>query len=69
MTPEEKITALEKKLDAVYVSVEKTRKYLQITMWVTIVVFVLPLVGLFFAIPAFIATFSQISSLGGIGTF
>ncbi|MDP2789455.1 MAG: hypothetical protein Q8O46_05480 [bacterium] len=42
------------KIDAVYKSVEKIRKYMLITAWVTILVIVLPLIGLAFAIPAFL---------------
>lgn len=46
-----RLAALEQKIDAIYVSVEKTRKYFQITLWVTIIFFALPLVALFFVIP------------------
>ena len=59
-----RLTELEKKVDAIYVSVEKTRKYLYWTMIITIVLFVLPLIGLLFAIPAFITNYS--STLGGV---
>lgn len=55
---------IEKKLDAIYVSVEKTRKYFKWTMIISIVVIVLPLIGLLFAIPAFLKSFSSIQSLG-----
>lgn len=62
---EQKLAALEQKIDAIYVSVEKTRKYFFWTMIVTIVLFVLPLVGLVFAIPAFMTNYlGQINSLG-----
>lgn len=53
-----KLTELEAKLDAIYVSVEKTRRYFQIVMWVTIVLVVLPFIGLLFAIPAFIRSYT-----------
>lgn len=46
------------KIEAIYVSVEKTRRYFQIVMWVTIVVVVLPFIGLLFAIPAFINSYT-----------
>lgn len=49
-----KLDEIEVKIDAVYASVEKTRRYFQIVMWVTIAMVVLPVVGLLFAIPAFI---------------
>ena len=51
---EEKIKNLENKIDLIYVSVEKTRKYFKNTMIITIVLFVVPLIGLIFAIPAFL---------------
>lgn len=61
---EQKILDMETKINAIYVSVEKTRKYLWWTMVVTIVLFVLPLIGILFAIPSFISTYSNMSSLG-----
>lgn len=57
-----RLDALEKKLDATYVSAEKTRKYFQIIVIVSVVAFVLPLVGLVFAIPSFLSTYSAISA-------
>jgi hypothetical protein len=63
----DKIHELEQKIDKMYVSVEKLRRYFQITMWITIVLFVLPLVGIVFAIPTFLATFSQIAEIGNVG--
>jgi hypothetical protein len=63
----DKIHELEQKIDKMYVSVEKLRRYFQITMWITIVLFVLPLVGIVFAIPTFLATFSQIAEIGNLG--
>ncbi len=53
---EEKIVEIEKKIDAIYVSVEKTRQYFLWTLIITLVLFFLPLIGLFFAIPAFLNT-------------
>lgn len=53
----QKLSALETKVDAIYTSVEKTRKYFQWTMIITIVLFVLPLIGLVFAIPAFMSSY------------
>ncbi len=55
---------IEKKLDAIFVSVEKTRKYFKWTMIITIAVIVLPLIGLMFAIPAFLDSFSSLTNLG-----
>jgi type IV secretory pathway component VirB8 len=42
------------KLEQVYRSVEKTRKYFLWTMIISVVVIVLPLIGLIFAIPQFL---------------
>jgi hypothetical protein len=53
------------KIDAIYKSVEKTRKYFQWTLWVTVAVVVLPLIGLIFVIPSFLSTYS--STLNGFG--
>lgn len=64
MNPEQKILELEAKVDKIYKSVEKTRKYFLWTMIITIALFVLPLVGLLFAIPAFLSTYADISALG-----
>lgn len=59
-----RLTALEGKVDAIYVSVEKTRKYILSTMIVTVLLFVLPLIVLLFAIPAFLSNYtSTIDSL------
>ena len=52
------------KIDQIYESVEKTRKYFQWTMIITVALFVLPLIGLFFAIPSFLSQYSQIQTLG-----
>ena len=59
-----KIEEQQIKIDQIYESVEKTRKYFQWAMIITIVLFVLPIVGLFFAIPTFLAQYSQIQTLG-----
>ena len=64
-----RIDSLEKKIDAIYVSVEKTRKYIYWTIVGTIVasivLVVLPLIGLFFAIPSFLNTLSAEQSIQG----
>ena len=61
---EAKFAQLEEKINKIYVSVEKTRKYIWWAFIVTIVAVVLPIIGLFFAIPSFLSQFSQIQSLG-----
>ena len=52
-----KIEAQELKIDAIYKSVEKTRKYFLAIIWVSVICFVLPLIGLMFVIPTFIDTY------------
>jgi type IV secretory pathway component VirB8 len=47
----------DKKLDEVYESVEKTRKYLFWTFIVSVVFIVLPLIALLFAIPKFLSAY------------
>lgn len=42
------------KIEAILLSVEKTRKYFLTTMWITVLVIVIPIIGLIFIIPAFL---------------
>ncbi|MFA7216400.1 MAG: hypothetical protein WC095_00210 [Candidatus Paceibacterota bacterium] len=66
MQPDEnKIIELEIKIDAIYESVEKTRKYFLWTFIITIAVFVLPLLALAFVIPSFISNYT--STINGLG--
>ncbi len=51
---QDRLVALEQKIDAIFVSTEKTRKYFLWTMIITLVVVVVPAIGLLFAIPAFL---------------
>lgn len=53
-----KIEAQDKKLEDIYRSVEKMRKYFLWTLIISVVVIVLPLVGLIFAIPSFLSLYS-----------
>ena len=52
-----------RKLDAIFQSTEKTRKYFLIIIWVSVIAFVLPLVGLIFAVPSFMSNYVNV--LGG----
>ena len=61
---QKQLHTLEEKIDAVYVSVEKTRTYFRIILWVTLAMVVLPALGLIFAIPAFLNSYT--SSFGGL---
>jgi hypothetical protein len=58
-----RLDALTQKVDAVYVSAEKTRKYLLWTLVISVAVFVIPLLALMFAIPSFLSSYT--SALGG----
>lgn len=58
-----KLEAQEQKIEAIYRSVEKTRKYFMWTLIITVIVIVLPLMGLIFVIP----TFLQSVDLRGLG--
>lgn len=62
---QKKIEEQNVKIDAIYKSVEKTRKYFLIMAWVTIIFIVLPLVGMIFVIPSFISNYT--STLSGLG--
>ena len=53
------------KIDAIYKSVEKTRKYFLMIIWITIIAVVIPIIGLAFAIPSFLSNYTN--TLGGLG--
>lgn len=60
-----RIEEMEKKIELIYESVEKTRKYLLWTVIITIALIVLPLIGLALAIPSFLSTYTEtINTLG-----
>lgn len=59
-----KLAEQDAKLSAILKSVEKTRKYFLVTMWVTLAAVVLPIIGLAFAIPSFLNTY--MGSLDGL---
>ena len=59
----QKLDALEKKVDAAYTSAEKTRKYFLAIIVISVIAFVLPLVGLLFAAPSFLSTYSSIGNI------
>ncbi len=60
-----KLEQQEIKIDAIYKSVEKTRRYFLIMTWVTILAILIPLIGLAFVIPTFLSSYT--SSLNGLG--
>ncbi len=50
---------LSRKLDAVYVSVEKTRRYIQWALIATVLALVLPLLAALFIVPAFVTQYTS----------
>ena len=51
---------MEQKIDAIFVSVEKTRKYFLWILIITIAMVVIPAIGLVFAVPKFISLYGDI---------
>lgn len=58
-----RLDALEKKIDAAAHSAEQARRYVLWLVVGSLAVFLLPLVGLLFAIPAFLSTLDAISQI------
>ncbi len=54
-----RLQTLEQKIDAIYVSAEKTRKYILSMVVITVVTLVLPLLIMIVAIPSFIGSYSN----------
>lgn len=63
MDENDRLLALEHKIDMMSVSVEKIRKYFLYSLIATIVFFVLPLIGLVFAVPMLMSTIGTMYSL------
>lgn len=55
---EERLARLEEKINATYTSVEKLRKIFLVIVWITVLGFAIPAIGLMFAIPSFIDTYT-----------
>ncbi|OGG53416.1 hypothetical protein A3C20_02170 [Candidatus Kaiserbacteria bacterium RIFCSPHIGHO2_02_FULL_55_25] len=62
----QRMAMLERKIDAIYQTTEKTRKYFLWTLIVTLALVVLPAVGLLFAVPMFMATYSSLGDITNI---
>ncbi len=60
-----RLTTLEGKIDEVFRSVEKTRKYFLWTLIISVALFILPLIGLVFAIPTFLSNY--VTEMSGTG--
>jgi len=61
-----KLDEIGAKADAAYRASEKVRKYLFWTGVVTVALIVIPAIGLVFAIPQFLNTYSQIGNITGM---
>ena len=60
-----KMAELEKKIDEIHASVEKTRKIIMWTGIIIAAVIILPLIAMMFAIPSFISNYTDtLNSLG-----
>ena len=58
-----KLAEQDAKIDAIYASSEKMRKYFLWTLIITVAMIIIPLLGLGFAIPQFLNTLNQSLSL------
>jgi len=54
-----KLEVQEVKIDELYKSIEKTRKYILWTAIISLALIILPAIGLIFVIPQFIDTYTQ----------
>ncbi len=59
----QKIEEQQKKIDAIYISVERLRKYFLWTLVITIVTIVLPLIGLIVLVPWMLHTLTTAYNL------
>lgn len=60
-----KLEEHDKKLDAIFRSAEKTRKYFLWTIIITVLMFMVPLIALIFVIPIFLQNYAgNLSNLG-----
>lgn len=55
----------QKKIDEIYTTMEKIKKYMQWTLIASVVFFVLPLLAVIFIVPFLISNYT--STLGGFG--
>jgi len=60
----QKLKEMEEKLDKVYKSTERTRKYILTMLIFSILVIVLPLIGFILVIPQFLSLYNDLGSLG-----
>lgn len=60
-----KLEEQEIKINKIYESVEKTRKYFQWILIITVVTIVLPIIAIFFILPTIISSYTN--TLSGLG--
>jgi len=60
---EARLELLEKKLDETFVMTRKTYRFIMAGAIASVLLFVLPLIGLLFAIPSFISTYSSMGAI------
>jgi hypothetical protein len=63
----EMLAAQQKRIEEIYASVEKTRKYFLATLIISVLVFVVPLLGLLFALPMAVDTVTHSYELQELG--
>jgi len=59
----EKIEEQNKKIDSIYKSVEKTRKYLKWTFYITVIFFVLPLLAVVVVLPSLMSGITEMYNI------
>ena len=62
----QRMAMLEGKIDAIYKTTEKTRKYFLWTLIVTLALVVVPAIALLFAVPSFISSYSSLGDITNI---
>ncbi len=55
----QQLAAQDEKLEAIYSSVEKTRKYLLVIMWSSVAMIILPLVAALLVVPKIISSYTS----------
>ena len=59
LMPEERLAAIERKIDAIYATTATIRRYFLWMLVITIALVVLPAFGLIFAVPSFLSTYNE----------
>ncbi len=59
----QRIDLLEKKMDIILAETTSAKKHAKVSLYITIAVIVLPIIGLLFAIPSFLSTYSDYDSI------